>query len=444
MAWLIINGVNENYPTNSEFITDITTGWTNNGAISLPRTAWRITDGVNDNYPYTWDMIAIESGYIYNPNVVIGSDIAYKEWEKEHGGGGGDAEKDIGNLTTTLRHGTYTAGCNFYVMTSAQLNALTGFLNTGYQPSDEDFIRDFKGINPFEYITSVLYFPFDIPNIPDIQTIKVGSLDTGLSTKKLITSYGIDNIYDFGNFNITPYFNDFRDFSPYTQITLQLPFCSSITLDTGVFMGHSVNVKMVVDYVTGNCSCFIYRDSLLMSVVNGTIGHSISLTLKSMSDFQNKLQNLSLQRQTNNRNSLFGVGASIGTIVGGVASANPLLIAGGVGGLIKSADTYAQNKTATEYQSSHTVPNIGTTGTNSPINDMVCELLPRIIITRPKSINSDMSQYGKTVGYACNKSGVLSDFDGLTVCATAKLDEIEATETEKEMILNLLTTGVYL
>lgn len=415
---------NRDFSNVDENLTDERIMW---GIIENGVTHGEYTTGIGNilNPLYNSDNLQNDSGWIpYSPTPT--------------------GDDDIGNLTTILRHGTYTAGCNFYVMTSAQLNALTTFLNTGYQPSDEDFIKDFKGINPFEYITSVLYYPFDIPNIPDIQTIKVGALDTGLSTKKLITSYGIDNIYDFGNFNITPYFNDFRDFSPYTQITLQLPFCSSITLDTGLFMGHSVNVKMVVDYITGNCSCFVYRDELLMSVVNGTIGHSISLTLKSMSDFQNKLQNLSLQRQTNNRNTLFGVGASIGTIVGGVASANPLLITGGVGGLIKSADTYAQNKSATEYQSSHTVPNIGTTGANSPINDMVCELLPRIIITRPKSINSDMSQYGKTVGYACNKSGLLSDFDGLTVCTTAKLDEIEATETEKEMILNLLTSGVYL
>ena len=50
--------------------------------------------------------------------------------------------------------------------------------------------------------------------------------------------------------------------------------------------------------------------------------------------------------------------------------------------------------------------------------------------------------YGKTVGFACNKNGKLSDFSGLTVCAAFDLSGIECTAEEKQIIANYLKGGV--
>ena len=57
--------------------------------------------------------------------------------------------------------------------------------------------------------------------------------------------------------------------------------------------------------------------------------------------------------------------------------------------------------------------------------------------------SGDSSVYAHTVGYACLKMGKLSDFTGFTVCSNADLSGITATDAEKEQILRLLQSGVY-
>lgn len=63
------------------------------------------------------------------------------------------------------------------------------------------------------------------------------------------------------------------------------------------------------------------------------------------------------------------------------------------------------------------------------------------IIDRP--ILNVPNNYGRTVGYACEVTGKLSDFKGFTVVSNPEIS-FKCTETEKTMLSQLLTSGVFI
>ena len=63
------------------------------------------------------------------------------------------------------------------------------------------------------------------------------------------------------------------------------------------------------------------------------------------------------------------------------------------------------------------------------------------IIDRP--ILNVPDNYGRTVGYACEQTGKLSDFKGFTVVSNPEIS-FKCTETEKTMLTQLLATGVFI
>ena len=77
MAWFINPDINDGYPTNTDFLSEMPTGWTNTENVGLPANLWRITPNVNNGYPYTWWNVAIDNGYVNSTDAIIGGDAVY-------------------------------------------------------------------------------------------------------------------------------------------------------------------------------------------------------------------------------------------------------------------------------------------------------------------------------------------------------------------------------
>lgn len=362
-----------------------------------------------------------------------------------------DDESDFGDLTTTLNSGTYGAGCKYYGLNSAQLDSLVSFINSAYTPDSEQIATDFKGSNPFEYINSVIYYPFDLPVFPTTSNISVGPVDTGLSAYQLIPNYGIDNIFDFGSVDIVSYYGDFRDYAPYTKITLIVPFCGTMDLDPALYQGQTISVRLIVDYPTGSATGLIFRNNLLLATINGTAGAQIPLSALAAGDYQNTISNLTTS-YLNTSNSTVSAWLSalggVATTIGGIAVMNPAVIAGGVAALINGAlkfDTTNNNLDQIQYSITHTAPHVGTVGAAAPMNSMVLDRVPKIIISRPKMLQSySDADFAHTTGYAHIANSKLSNFSGFTVCSNADLSGIAATAAEKAILLQTLQTGIYI
>ena len=362
-------------------------------------------------------------------------------------GGGSKDEKDFGNLNTVLHRGSIAAGCKWYGLTETQLNGLVTWMNSGYQPTSNDqFVNDFKGVNPAEYITSITYLPFyPIPSGTD-ELINIGPLSTAVSGRKIAYEYGVT--VDLGSYTLDRYFGDFRDFKPYTAISLYIPFCGTVELDAANYYNRTINVKLMIDMSTGSCTGLVFANDLLIDTISGQCGVKIPLAAFNMGDYQNAIINAQYQLKQAERqrdNAMIGAGIAI---VGGAITAGT-----GIGAVAGAAAAiYAVNKMYDardrieniEYNIEHMQPKQTNISTGSPTNSLGMEYDARLIITRPTTLDTDINIYGHTVGYMTNKQGILSDFSGFTQCSNVDLSGIPMTSSELASIHEALKSGVYL
>lgn len=371
-----------------------------------------------------------------------------------------DSENDAGDLTTRFLRRSLAGSAPLWGFDDSMVSQLINWLNTDYAPDDADFIADFKGTNPNDYIVSVKYFPFPLPQDTTLLPIKIGRILSGFFGYKIPREIGApSSLYDFGSWRLEPPYIDTDFRMNYTKLMLYIPWCGYTILDTPVFAPspdgttHTIGVKMSIDYATGSCLGIILRDNTVIQTVNGTCGVDVPLTALSQGSYQNDIKQTELalkQAETARLVSSLKLGGSvIPTIATGAtfglpaAAAKATSDAGKIGGAYLENLTAKRNAEGLEYQLEHTTPSVDTISAAAPFNNILIEPLPKLYIYKPVMMNGyNSTAYAKTVGYACNCSGTLSDFHGLTVCASCNLNNINCTSTEKDMIAAQLTSGV--
>ena len=380
-----------------------------------------------------------------------------------------DYKKKPTDTTTVFGSNTlYNTFIQYYAMSPAQLNNLCSVVYTyinSVDTSTEDInkaiTKTFYTNNPLDVIVSLKKLPFNIVDYFGISStavpVKLGNLANMSATGyKLNGQYTVVN---FGSFTVEPAFgNSFLDYSPYTYAELIIPFCGSTRIDAALFMGKTLNLKMVVDLYTGACTCYILVGNLCIDSVSGNCAIDIPVTGIQSADFQNSVQNAI----TNVKNARLQIKAfdRKGAIAAGVVPENSLTSALGnvvskIGknlGNIPSAfadteQTKVQNTfdlQKANYDLEHVQTPFNSVGSQSAANSYVEEMQARIIIYRPiLSDDFDAGVYASTVGHACMKEGTVSAFSGLTV-GSINVSGIVASEQEKQLIQSAFASGVYL
>lgn len=358
-------------------------------------------------------------------------------------------ENDKGDLNTHLNSGYYATSAKYYATTEQQITKLIDFINT-YAPTDAELTADFKGVNPSDYITNVLFYPFDVMYSGAASPIYLSVLNTTATGLKFNPSFGV-TVADFGGISIDRYFNDFRDFAPYTKLSLNIPFASTVELDIGEYYGHTLNIKAVIDFTTGDMLFLIMRDALVTKTVSCNCAIQLPLSALAMGTYQQTLNTLqsnaninSMQSDANDIMTITNTGVSMaGAAMSTGASVllnNPLntLVSGAT-----QRDILAEQAGQINYAIKHTTPSPMTISGGTPCNLAMLEYIPRYTITRCKSLNIiDYNTYGYTVGFATAQQGRVSDFSGFIVCSDIEFDNISATAQEQEIIKNMLRGGV--
>lgn len=475
MAWFINVDVNNGYPTNTDFMSDIPTGWTNTNTVGLPANLWRISENVNEGYPYTWWLIAVDNGYVNSTDAIIGGNAVYTY---------GDTTDDPNTYTNTMPVGQSpkVKTCNKYYaldyenigyLYKSLVKALDG-VPTG--ELEEYLLSHFLNTSPVDLIVNLKWYPFNFYDLffdtsDGTKTIFIGDLPmsydvSGVSYNlvgyKAKANTEFATTFTIGTFNMFRHFDDFRDYEPYTTAEIYIPFCTPITLDLGVAMGHDIVIQMSVDLLTGCCTGIVRLDSVIGTIINttsGKIGIDLPVNGLDSATYNSQVFN-AVQGVKNADMNLYktytnAITSGITTATGAFTKApttektSDLPISSITGGLSTGiSNTFStvgawQNKINADYQLSH-VPK---TYTNiSAITSMLSMLNPLntyVIISRPEML-TDLDSYGHTTGYATIYNGTLNVLSGLTVCQSADLSGITATATEKQMILTALQTGVYL
>lgn len=258
---------------------------------------------------------------------------------------------------------------------------------------------------------------------------------------------------DGGSCYYFPEYNNFLDFEPYCSAEIIVPFCGSVRIDPKFFMGHTIRVKYLVDWLTGACTALICRDELAVKQIQGQIGFQIPVYgtdwgryYNSIYEGSTNLKSAELGRLTDTVSLVGSVGGAMGSSTGGASSAFAGLGAGAKVAGTAISDSLAVNDA--NYRLHSTTMPYGQIGTSTPLCAAKNEMKCRLNIYRPVFLSGygkdNYGKYGHTTGFACLENKALSTYSGYTVASSVDLKGINATENEKKKIKALLSGGVYL
>lgn len=304
-----------------------------------------------------------------------------------------------------------------YAMSFSQISALADELWNADDSIFEEIVQGLAllGECPMQGLIDLRLYPFNISAVigtGDLEAIRVGR--TTLTATGIKLGNDVNAVIDLGSCTFFDKFQNFLDYSPYTEARLYIPYCGIVPIDTAEFMGKTITAKMIVDVVTGACEAFVYADQIIVAHANGNIGVSIPMTGDNAAAYSASI--------------LSGIVGGTVDVVSGALSGSVVKAVGGaadvMGGMLGAAPTqYAK------------------AGSASSACSMWMPQYAYFIIDRPVELTPQ--GYGHTVGYACEEYGVLSSFSGYTVCKNVDLTGISATEAEKDMIRELLEGGFY-
>lgn len=316
-----------------------------------------------------------------------------------------------------------TAGAfnTFYAMNENQLKSLANNLWTADDTKFEEILQGLKlmGENPMNAIISLNLFPFSIPPLAETaidEEIKIGRVLMGCNGTKV---KNIDSVVDLGSIKLRNYFDNFLNYEPYSTAFLYIPYCNTIQISLNDFIGKTISIKLIVDYMTGACTAVVFADGIPIVYKNGVIAQSISITGTDSATTASNVINSTLNQITNF--SSFTAGALSGNVAGVVTS--------GASILGKTLDYSAER---TIYQSQ---------GASSSGIESYLPQKPYFVINLPK-YNIDTS-FGQYHGYKTDFYSFINDLTGYVETDTPILSNILCTDVEKTEIQNLLMGGIY-
>lgn len=369
---------------------------------------------------------------------------------------GGDPNEYDEDNQTVLNSEAYKAKnyfFNVYAVNTIQLKQLSEYMYSEMptNANQDNFLTN----NAIDVIVSLMMFPIDFAAISTVDYLTLGKLqptyyDEEAQEDKRIFGWIPDRnivVYPCGSCTYYPVYgvDDFRNYEPYCTAELELPYCGNIKLPTSVYLNHTIRVTYLIDLITGSCMALVFRDDLVYTTAQGQMGVQFPLSGIQSQDLQASI----MRKQTQYGESLINVARSV--IGGGISIAGATQAASTTGGLTGTlgavtgvASAFNQLEQA-EYNIEHIQVPFTMHGASSPLTSFANEQYPRLIVKRPRMLPEyDPVAYGHIAGFACNITAALSEFSGLTVCATANLDGIAATEAEKQLIRRALLEGVIL
>lgn len=290
------------------------------------------------------------------------------------------------------------------------------------------------GAQPYESLVSLAWFPFDVSDLVQTQpatSIWFGSYEhTGMSVKR-VTSLIADYI-DAGTVNITAPFLSYRDYDPYFEISVWLPYHGWEKLETKKYVGKSVNIRYYVDILT--CTYIIAlvisdgTNTWLGDTYSGNIGVMLPTCGNNLSQYANTM----LQ-------TIIGAGAGVvggavgGAMFGGGAGAAIGGMLGGAAGIAKGAFDIAQKPKPKDM-----------TVTRGAFTAGAASYMPQYVIFRldyhdlivPENLTG---MYGRPSSAA----GTIGSFSGFLKVSTCKLNTSGMSDYEIAELTNLLESGIF-
>lgn len=227
--------------------------------------------------------------------------------------------------------------------------------------------------------------------------------------------------FDCGTVEIPREYHDFRDYEPYTRLSLFLPFVGDVNISTNdCITPHKIHVIYNIDFLSGVACAEVLVDDDVRYAYQAAMCAAIPVT---SSDASRLLASL--------------IGAAVGAVGGGVMGG----IVGGTAGSRMAARSLIGGVSEAALSPINGIQT-QRTGSISANTGLLGEMKPYVLVTRPISVVAD--QYKSLLGQPYQLDGTLGSQTGFVKVRELHLDGITATEAEKTEIEQLLKEGVIL
>lgn len=363
-----------------------------------------------------------------------GDDIEYPTdpYKKGNDTGEDESETEMGNVG----HGSLMS--QQYICSEAAIREIAN----KFYSNDPSIIENIKkglemwGSNPAESIISLMYFPVNLGNVFDKKMsqnyIYFGSYRMELESNVQKILYH-SNKFEFGNTFISySYGGTWKDFEPYQELHIFLPYIGFKQLELSKYLNKRLRVTYYFDTNTGLCNACLFANNVLTDFFQGKCAVTMPITSTDFSAYASA-EIGALVGGAGNIVSAAGKGAGIGGMTGTpVGITGGLAVGAGVGAV--SSVLSATKNNISSY-----------TKTEGNPSSMLSEFLPQyayVIFKQNDFI--EPSNLRTLKGKPSNYSGTISSFSGFLKVKDVNLVCPNATEKEKDMIVALLRTGVYL
>lgn len=351
-----------------------------------------------------------------------------------------------------------------------------------------DIVNDFSSIfgdfvDYSDSISSLKYYPFQVPVASNYNVMKTPKGVSNVIAARIADS----RVYDICLYKIEKRFNSFLDYNGFTHMKLYLPFLGIIDLDVNSIMDNYLSVFLAVDFITGSGTYFVgyytendfiggeanYENFKLLSTFECNIGIDIPLGSTNFGDIVRNVALGTIKTAAMVGASIYTAGlapavtTSVTTSTLGAMSTETRRRNPATNRLILSSRTTQQERVDTSITNTSTekpynvsepisetinssinilnknYPSIPNDRTNDSCNMAVLTLNPVLYIYYP-NIKYRPEYYKENYGLPCGKKDYLSNFHGFAKISSVFVENIDATNTEIEMIKECLYTGVIL
>lgn len=227
--------------------------------------------------------------------------------------------------------------------------------------------------------------------------------------------------FDCGTIEIPREYHDFRDYEPYTRLSLFLPFVGDVNISTNdCITPHKIHVIYNIDFLSGVACAEVLIDEDVRYAYQAAMCAAVPVT---SSDASRLIASI--------------IGAAVGTVSGGVMGG----IVGGTAGSRMAARSLIGGVSEVAMSPINGIQT-QRTGSISANTGLLGEMKPYVLVTRPISVVAD--QYKSLLGQPYQLDGTLGSQKGFVKVREVHLDGVTATETEKTEIERLLKEGVIL
>lgn len=238
----------------------------------------------------------------------------------------------------------------------------------------------------------------------------------------------------FGPYTIKRKFNDFRDYAPYTRVSIYLPYCGWCDLPSHV-VGKKVTVKYFTDIIAATVRAVVFCGNNIVAEAAGVMGLDIPFTADAVG-----------MKQAGVVNGLTAYAGGALQTAAGVASIVTTKGGKGIGETLSGG-----SKLVSAYTQTAMAFNENTTEISGKNGDGCClagatNILIKII--RPKYSGSDTAPFvpagfAHSVGYVSNKQVRVGNVSGLLIADNVDTSGIAgATDAERAEIKRVLETGL--